>query len=58
MGLMLGASVLSIFEMLDLLVYNCFGKCCDMLAARRVHPKRRKDWSDDEDPDKHSLSMI
>ena len=35
-GLLLGASVLTIFEIIDLFVYNAFAKYC---CRRRVSPK-------------------
>lgn len=39
-GLLLGASVLTIFEIIDLFVYNAFAKYCCRPAA----PKKNK-WS-------------
>jgi len=41
-GLLLGASVLTIFEIIDLFVYNTFAKYC----CRRVAPKTNKNaWA-------------
>jgi len=40
-GLLLGASVLTIFEIIDLFVYNAFAKYC----CRRVAPNRSSAWA-------------
>jgi hypothetical protein len=40
MGLLIGASTITIFELLDLIVYNLCVKCCDREKNRRPPAER------------------
>ena len=42
MGLLLGASVITIFEFMDLVIYNAFVKCCRR-RYKRKEEKRNKE---------------
>ena len=43
MGLLLGASVLTIFELLDLLIYNTFKKYCWKDKSKEEEDKKEKE---------------